>query len=324
MSSKHHLIAQKTTSFGKLPGKGSTGLQQYADASDQNLDGLPDDDPNYSADLARTGESPGDNLTPLLFHEQGPKAGQGQRVGWTLTNASGHVVAAMGFKINPQALDRQQTQRNQLHATKGGFYVDDFGPGPTTITMRQLVASGKELDKGLNGVINQYTARGDVQRFLDTIYQPVTTRPGRYVLRFHDNHYSPDLGGKGERIYLPSNALSVQRSVDLHNVWLLTLTMVSLEPQADGQLNDAPERATPNSTRRPRKLYIVKSGETLHSLVARLAGKKATSKHREALLAALLTLNPQVKNKRTETINGAPVSVAAFHLHAGERIVLPV
>lgn len=323
MASKHHLIAQKTTSYGLLPGKGSTGLQQYADASDQNLDGLPDDDPNYRDDQSRSGESPGDNETPLLFHEQGPKVGQGLRVGFTLTNSNDHVIAAMAFKLNPQALTRQQSQRNQLHATQGGFYVDDFGPGPTTITMRQLVASGKQLSQGLNGVINQYTARGDVQRFIDRIYQPVTTRPGKYVLRFHDNHYSPELGGKGERIYLPANSLTVSRSVDLHNVWLVELTMVSLEPQADGQLNEAPQRATPNSTRRPRKAYIVKAGETLHSLVARLAGKKSTSAHREALLTAILTLNPQIKNQRTETINGQPVTVAAFHLHSGERIVLP-
>ena len=93
------------------------------------------------------------------FYEIGSQAGSvpgnSTKVGFTIRNSRNEIERGFAFLINPQGLTYQLGSRSSLSATKGGFYVDDFGPAPSAITMRQLIASGKVIDGGF------YTARAD-------------------------------------------------------------------------------------------------------------------------------------------------------------------
>ena len=256
-----------------------------------------------------------------VAYEEGPRAGRpapgSLKVAWTLRDTtSGDVLEAFAWAINPQDIDRQPTQRNQVHATRSKFYVDDFGPGPTTITLTQLVSSGKWV-----GDRNVYTAREDVQRFIETIYEPAQTRMlnGRrrtMAVYFHDNHWER---GMDERVLFPQNGLRVYRSVDQGRLWLVQITMLSLErrPLKD----DTYEHA--EATVRRVQSYIVRSGDTLQKIARRLAGSRASSAQVRAVTRRILDLNPRLKRARTVTRNGVPRTVAANKVVAGDRLIIP-
>lgn len=260
-------------------------------------------------------EAPHAVIAPQVFYEErigdrvpGQVAPGSSKVGFTLRK-SGKILQGFAFLINPQGLTRTDGSRAQLFATRGHFYVDDFGPAPTTIQMRQLVASGKRA-----GDDRFYVAIEDVQRFLKLIYLPATQGPGKteYAVYFHDHHFER---GFEQRVYFPPNSLVVARSVDQHGVLSVDLTMVGLEKYPYGEVE-------PTKTTKPKtKLYTVKRGDTLTKLVARLAGRKATKKQRAAARTKLLNLNPQLRKKR---ILKDGVTVAkALRVYPGEVLRLP-
>lgn len=247
------------------------------------------------------------------FYETGPKVGQAAagstKVGFTLRDGAGHVVAAMAFLINPQGLTRTHGSRSQLFGTRGGWLVDNFGQAPTAIQMRQLVASGKVL--GHDGLF--FTAREDVQRFLTDIYLPAiaNTGPTRQVF-FHDHHLER---GFEERVWFPSQSHVIERSVELHNVWRMDLQMVSLERHPYNELV-----AQLASDRHTGRQYKVKKGDSLTSIVTRLAGKHAPSAVRKQAQARLIALNPKLAKKRPRPGGG---TAQPMKVYPGETIVLP-
>lgn len=257
------------------------------------------------------------------FYEVGPRAGStpatSTKVGFTLRNSSNRILRGFSFFINPQGLDYSLGSRSQLFATKGGFYVDDFGPAPSQIQLRQLVATGKVIEDGY------YTAREDVQRFLKNIYLPATAGPTktRYRVFFHDHHFER---GFEQHVYFPPNSLSISRAVDLHNLWRLELQMISLEKYPYAEIE-----ADPNDPRtKAGRAYTCKAGDTLHTVAARLAGGQlawgglavigASPAKVARIQDQILKLNPFLKKSRVLADGrvGKPMI-----LHAGEVIRLP-
>lgn len=251
------------------------------------------------------------HATTQTFYEEGPHAGavapESTKVGWTLRDRSNKIQSAFAFLINPQGINRTQGTRSQLFATKGGFYVDSFGPDAATIQLSQLVAHGKVFDGGF------YTAREDVQRWLQRIYLPVTMADrGALRVFFHDHHFER---GIEEEVYFPDNALALSRSVDLHNVWRLDLTMISLQRNA---LGAASAQKTARGAR--TRVYLVKAGDTFDKLARKLAGKNPNAMKVALGRDLLLMLNPQLKQKRL--LNGGGTG-KPMRVYPGEQIRLP-
>lgn len=260
--------------------------------------------------------------TAQPFAEVGPNAGSvpgdSTKVGFTIRDTSNRIERGFSFLINPQGLTRTEGSRTQLFATKGGFYVDDFGPAPGQVTMRQLVASGKVVPGAF------FTAREDVQRFLTTIYLPATRGPlrdGKHVY-FHDHHFSR---GFEERVYFPPNSLTIQRSVDLHNLWLLELTMVSLERFPYGEV----EASSSAQRTRGAGSVVVTKGMTLHSIASVRAGVRTSfgqpmnatgATAIKLMITKILGLNPWIKKPRA--IPGGGVG-KPMQVYPGETVILP-
>lgn len=250
------------------------------------------------------------HATPQTFYEEGPNAGavspESTKVGWTVRSGA-KIVSAFAFLINPQGINRTQGTRSQLFATKGGFYVDSFGPDAATIQLTQLVASGKVFDGGF------YTAREDIQRWLQRIYLPVTTASrGALQVFFHDHHFER---GIEEQVYFPDNALSLARSVDLHGVWRLDLTMVSLQRNALGAAKAQKTRHGATT-----RAYVVQAGDTFERIARKLAGKHPTAMKIALGRDLLLMLNPQLKHSRK--LNGGGTG-KPMRVYPGEQIRLP-
>lgn len=239
-------------------------------------------------------------------HKAGTTPPDSTKVGWTLRDAQGNVVDAMAFLINPQGLDRASSSRSQLFATKGGFYVDNFGAGPTTIQLRQLVAQGKDLGNGIF-----YTSREDVQRFIKSIYLPAMDEQGpvRHAY-FHDNHLER---GFEEHVWFPEGSLTVQRAVDLHNVWAVSLTMISLERRPFAEV-------VVNPTTAKGSRYVVKKGDTLTKIVSHLVGAGASSAKRKAMHATLMTMNPDLSKARPIPGGG---TARPLQVYPGELLRIP-
>lgn len=256
---------------------------------------------------------PEDHIGAQPFYEVGANAGSvpgdSTKVGFTIRNSSNQIEQGFAFLINPQGLTYTLGSRSQMFATKGATYVDDFGPAPSQVTMRQLIASGKVVSGGF------YTAREDVQRFLTTIYLPATNGPTRTRKRvfFHDHHFQR---GFEQHVYFPANSLSIQRSVDLHNVWLLELTMISLEKYPYAEVEANPTTSS-TATTRP---YVVPAGMTLQKLARKLAGAKASAAKVNSKLQQILTLNPSLRKTRTDARGRV---VKPMKLFVGEQLILP-
>lgn len=252
-----------------------------------------------------------------------PSSATSTKVAWTLRDR-GKIVEVFDFAINPQGITRVESSRAQVFSTKGGHYADDFGPGPAMITLRQLVASGKRESIG-GELWEAFTLREDVQRFIKRIYRPATraVNHGRMDVFFHDNHFER---GHDERVLFPQNGLTLQRAVDLQGVWLLELQMVSLEKNPFTDV-DADRSPVPPHLRTHK--YVVKRGDTLTKIVARVAGRGADAKKRKQVLARIVALNPWLKHRRklhrgdsgyvgTKTVTAKPYQVVP-----GEVMVLP-
>lgn len=258
------------------------------------------------------------NDTLQTFYEAGSRAGsvapQSTKVGWTLRTDRGQVAAAFAFTINPQGLTRVNGSRSTMTATRGGFYVDSFGPGASQVQLRQLVASGKTFTNGF------YTHREDVARFYKEIYEPATAGLGRrkYRVFFHDHHFQR---GFEERVHFPPNALTLQRSVDLHNVWAIDLQMIGLEKYPYAEVEADPSAPRANGGRR----YRVVNGDTLDRIVTRVAGPRASSEKKKRVRAQILELNPRIRKERRVEFNGGLSVIVAkpFRLVPGEVLTLP-
>lgn len=253
--------------------------------------------------------------SPQTFYEEGPHAGDAAtgstKVGWTLRDSHNRILQGFAFLINPQGLTRTHGSRGTLNATKGGHYVDDFGPGAGRIQLRQLVASGKEFPGGF------YTAREDVQRWLKLIYLPATAGANRGKRRvfFHDHHFER---GFEEHVFFPPDALTIDRATDLHGVWRLDLQMLSLEKYPYGEVKV--QSALPKALR--GRQYIVKKGDTIDKLARALAGgARASAAKVTRVRAALLKVNPQLRHKR-KLPNGA-AGAKPLRLYPGELLRLP-
>jgi hypothetical protein len=269
-------------------------------------------------------------LPPLGWNHGRPDGSR--MVGWTLHyHGKTAIVEQHAFNINPQGITRTGSPRNQMFATQGGFYVDDFGAGAETIQLTQLVASGRATAQG-GGSIYTGTMRQDVVRFYDLIWTKATANPGQYDVYFHDSHFWDQVNGRTpELVYFPSNGWQLVRHVQQNNVWLINLTMISL---------NAPPNATKAAQQIPGqpniKVYVVRRGDTLTKIAARLAGKSGTHQRILQLRQQIIALTKQYgqddisKNRQVAlyspsnpSVATSAVNVTRNHITPGEKIILP-
>jgi hypothetical protein len=106
----------------------------------------------------------------------------------------------------------------------------------------------------------------------------------------------------------------------------MELTMIVLE---QNPYTDVAPKQTPIPTRLRTHKYVVKRGDTLDKIVARIAGKGASAAKKKQVRARIIALNPWLKHKRklkrgdpgykgTKTITAKP-----YQLVPGEVLVLP-
>lgn len=269
-------------------------------------------------------------LPPMGWNDGAPDGSR--MVGWTLRRPGrSRIVASHAFSINPQAITRAPTSRNQMFATQDSFYVDDFGMGSESIQINQLVAHGRASIQA-GGSLVRATMREDVLRFYDTIFVPAAANPDSYEIYFHDNHLWNVINGKvPERVYFPAQAYQLSRSVQLNNVWQVSITMQTL---------DAPPRAARDPGQVPGqpkiRVHVVRKGETLAKIAARLAGKHASHKRRLQLEQQIVALTRKygrddiAKSREIPTYSADHPQrwlgnrhVSRMHLGVGEKIILP-
>jgi hypothetical protein len=250
-----------------------------------------------------------------------------RKVGWSVVSSTGELLRAFAFNINPQAISRSYTSRTQMFATRGGFFVDDFGQGPTTITVTQLVGSGRTMSQDMT---KRHTARFDVViGFYENIYKYVVqlgySDSMKYV-RFHDSHWRP---GIAEKVYFPANSFQVQRAVNLQNVWSVQIQMISLDPVLM-------HSSQPGAS---SKIYLVKHGDTLQGIVRRAIGAPpptsgGISGDYAVYLGRLIELNKpfdDISKKRkvavysnlTSDTPSKTITAKRLQVYPGERILLP-
>jgi hypothetical protein len=293
-------------------------------------------------------DTPNDNERPQTLHQSGLKAGVGgdtsRHVGWRLVNSRGDLLyvtgskhnairdtetddpCAFGFKINPQGIDVDFSSRATLYATRSQFLVDNFGRGPSTITLRQLVASGRDVIDATNrAVVQQLTAREDIQLFIERIWYPSIHRGFKGRVQFFDNHYER---GIPVDVFFPPNGLRISRAVELHGIWRVDITMVCLEKDAYSPGDDV--RVTSpktNPTKVVQRVYTVKRGDgSLEKLCRRLIYRsthhKATQKQVNTLKTLIIKLNPELRTKKRK-IGGKTVKARVLQLLPGEQLKIP-
>lgn len=265
------------------------------------------------------------NASPFSWNARTPTATA--RVGWILRRGR-EQIADFGFAINPQSISRTSTTRTQMFATRGGFYVDDFGSGPETIQISQFVAAGKAQQAG-----GFETLREHVLRFYDEIWTPAAG-PGYsnspVEVFFYDNHLFAGLPSQANiptKVYFPPNSFQLMRAVGLNNVWQVQITMVALEKPGREEAAAALLHGKGKT-----KIYRVKEGETLKKFASRHAAKKhPTNKQIVAYEKVIIKLNPTVMKTRKVHVYGPAnltvpietVTVKPGHLVRGELLTVP-
>lgn len=260
--------------------------------------------------------------SPHSWNPKSPTASL--KVGWILKQR-GREVANFAFSINPQAIQRVDTSRSQMYATKGAFYVDDFGAGSTAIQINQLVASGRPIT---SPGLGYQTLGAHVLQFYDEIWiQAVGNGYSTDPLEvfFYDNHlfHHREASGVPERVYFPPNSFTLERSVALNNVWKLGLVMMTLDKPANQQAIPAKRKGT--------RIIIVKENDTLPKIARRLAGKNANAKRVKQMENAILHFNPSVRKNRklpifspaNTTTPIAEVEVKRMHVVKGQKLTVP-
>lgn len=284
--------------------------------AEQAIEGYP----NGSSEQLATA-----NASPFSWNAKSPTASA--RVGWILKRGR-KEIANFGFAINPQSISRTSTTRTQMFATRGGFYVDDFGSGPETIQISQFVAAGKAQQ-----ATGFETLREHVLRFYDEIWTQAAG-PGYsnspVDVYFYDNHLYAGLPSQAnipEKVYFPPNSFQLLRAVGQNNVWQVQITMVSLEKPGGEE-----EAAALLHGKGKTKLYRIKQGETLKKFASQHAAKKhPTNKQILAYEKAILKLNPTVGKNRKVHVYGPTnlttpvetIEVKRNHLAAGELLTVP-
>lgn len=258
--------------------------------------------------------------SPFSWDPKSPTATM--RVGWILKRA-GKNIANFAFSINPQSIARTDSSRTQLWGTRGAFYVDDFGAGPTTIQITQLISSGRPISGGYQ------TLREHILQFNDEIWEQAVG-PGYsntpVQVYFYDNHLyngTREAAAIPERVYFPPNGFTLTRSTSAHNVWQAQITMITLAKPSSAVALPGAKKKT--------KVIIVQVGQTLHKIAVKVAGHKATAKQVLAAEKKILELNPRVKKTRKEPIfspaNPATkigeVEIKAHHVRSGEKLTIP-
>lgn len=294
-------------------------------------------------------DTPNDNETPQSLHQSGDKAGVGgpisRHVGWRLVDPQGNLLyvagghsqtlsddgpddnaCAFGFKINPQGIDLDFGTRATLYATRSQFIVDNFGRGPVTITLRQLVASGRDVvDPTNRAIVQQLTAREDIQRFIERIWYPAIHRDFKGQVQFFDNHYER---GIPVDVFFPPNGLQISRAVELHGIWRVNITMIALDKDAYSPGDGVKVTTTKNpATKVVQRSYTVKKGDgSLEKLCRRLIHRstkhKATQKQVTTLKKLIIHLNPELRTKH-RTIGGKKVTAKPLQLVPGEQLKIP-
>lgn len=245
----------------------------------------------------------------------------GVKIGWELRKA-GRRVDSYAFVINPQAITRTPMSRATLYATRAAFYVDDFGPGSGLIQINQLVGGGRPSGGSL---------QDQVQNFYNRIYlRAVGKRTDDLEVLFYDNHFFDKAISANhipERVWFPPNSFTVQRAVNLQTVWQLSITMMELDAPKGTHVHSA------HAAHRSGTVWVVaRANETLAQFARRHAGKKPSDKRVKTVGNAILHLNPALKRKRTVPVytpghfshaDGKPKQVAAFHVVAGEKVLVP-
>ena len=274
--------------------------------------------------MATDNTAHGTAIAPQVAHEKdkqaGSPVGDSTKVVWVLKDKEGNVKDGFSWYLNPQAIIRTPTNRNQMFGTKSGFYVDDFGPGSTAITVEQYVASAKRLIEG-----RPATLSAEVKLFLESIYGPACEPNTGLSLWWYDNHMQQGGVGGGELVYFPANGLSLRRSVSMANVWAFTFTMQTLQRNPYPGIPVGGKHPPNQQTR----VYIVKPSDTLHRIAYALAGSKRTQAKVRTIVAEIIRLNPQVQKARQEqTFNpqGAQIgetNAKPGQVVTGEKLLLP-
>jgi hypothetical protein len=260
------------------------------------------------------------NASPFSWNARSPT--KGTRIGWILKQ-SGKEIANFAFSINPQAITRSPTTRTQMWATREAFYVDDFGAGPTSIQISQLLGTGVQKP-------GEYqTLRESFLQFYDEIWlvaagQGYSSHPVEVF--FYDNHlYAglPERADIPEKVYFPAQGFQVNRSVSLNNVWQVQIAMVSLEKPSNP--------TTLGGGKKKTKPYLVKENETLKKIATKLAGRRPTAKQILAMERTIVKYNPKVAKNRTVLIYSplntitptGSVAVKRNHVAKGQILKVP-
>jgi hypothetical protein len=261
--------------------------------------------------------------SPFSWNAKDPTASM--KVGWILKH-SGKEIANFAFSINPQSITRTPTTRTQMFATRGKFYVDDFGAGPETIQINQLVASGRYVATPAQGF---QTLREHVLQFHDEIYLQAAG-PGYsnspLEVFFYDNHLyygTTEAAYVPERVYFPQQGFQLLRSISLNNVWQAQITMVSLEKPSN-PINFS-------SGKKKTKIIIVEENETLHKISVQQSGRNATAKRILQVEKAIISLNKGITKNRTIPVYSptntativSEVEVKRLHVVKGEKLIVP-
>jgi hypothetical protein len=260
------------------------------------------------------------NASPFSWNPKSPTSSA--RIGWILKQG-GKEIANFAFSINPQSITRSPTTRTQLWATRGAFYVDDFGAGPTTIQINQLLGTGIQ-SPGEYQTLREHFLQFNDEIWLQAAGQGYSNDP--IEVFFYDNHLFAGLPSQAhvpERVYFPAQGFSVMRAVSLNNVWQIQISMVSLEK---------PSNPTTLPGGKPKtKQYLVRENETLKKIATKLAGKHPTHKQTLQMEHAIVKYNPGIAKNRPELIFSPAntttpiksVEVKRNHVAAGEIITVP-
>jgi hypothetical protein len=247
------------------------------------------------------------------------------KVGWELRENGAPLKqpVTFAFSINPQSINRVDSSRTQMFATKGAFYVDDFGNGPVTIQISQLIGSGRREPDGSYATLRQH-----VLQFHDEIYvRAIGAGYGSPLeVWFYDSHLfhnTRDAAKAPELVYFPPQSFQLMRSTSQHNVWLLQLTMVTMRKERTGWNS---------KTGKPGVEDIrVAEGETLKKLSRQRAGRNASAQRVLRLEKQIIKLNPKITKNRTIPVYGpgesetsiGTIEVKRLHVAKGEKLLVP-
>ena len=175
------------------------------------------------------------------------------------------------------------------------------------------------------------TLREDILAFYNDIYLVAigsnsSSKP--LEVFFYDNHLFHGVRGAielPEAVWFPPGGFSLERAVNLQNVWRFGLTMTALERPRASQGPPGGGSSASGTT-----VIIVRKSETLNVFARKHAGKSPSAKRVKTVEQAILKLNTGLKKARKVPIfswqTGQQTSsqeVKAMRVLAGEKILIP-